>query len=223
MRPTWNNAECRSTEPDIPSRNHRPGVVNTQLYEPGYAAGVAIGTSAPQSLRRECVNAVGSVLCDRASRSRQRHRPGLVPGADGEGSGQIVRPEQPGSAGLTDLEPVSIKGRRGLQTGLPTCGCIAIVAAEGDVELTGRRDRSGNAVSRVVITGESAEDRRVHEYRRIEEPAHGRNPQRQILHRNRPNDVTEIVGWNGLSDPHQQLVGEEGLPPPKFIEFRSVQ
>jgi hypothetical protein len=35
--------------------------------------------------------------------------------------------------------------------------------------------------------------------------------------------LPKIVGWNGLSDPHHQLVGEEGLLPPEFVELRPVQ
>src|SRR5271155_4924956 len=109
---------------------------------------------------------MGSVLCDRALRRRQC--PCLVPGANSEGSRQIVWPEQPGGAGLANLEPVAVEGRCGLQARLLTPRQVAVVTAQGDIEALGRRNRRGDAVGRVVISGERAEDGRVHEYRRVE-------------------------------------------------------
>jgi hypothetical protein len=61
------------------------------------------------------VDAMGAVLSDWTLRRRRGKRPRLTPTADGERTRQIVRPQQPGGAGLADLEPVPVEGRRSLQ------------------------------------------------------------------------------------------------------------
>jgi hypothetical protein len=63
-----------------------------------------------------------------------------------------------------------------------------------------------------------AKHRRVQEYRCVEEAAHGRNLQRDIMDRYWAHDIPEIVCWNRLSDPHHQLIVEERLPPPELTK-----
>ena len=61
----------------------------------------------------------------------------LSMGSDAECSRQAVRPEQPGGADLTDIEPIAVERRRLPQAGLLAARPVVVVGAERENRLLG--------------------------------------------------------------------------------------
>src|SRR5208282_1208388 len=106
---------------------------------------------------------------------------GLVPSSDSERAGEALRTEQPSGAYLANLEAIAVESGECLQTGLHAASPIAVVSPEREIPALARRQSGGHAVGRVVVPGKKAENCRIHEDRRVEEPADCRNVERRIL------------------------------------------
>src|SRR6201986_783429 len=109
------------------------------------------------------------------------------------------------------------------QAGLHSASDIAVVQPIVEIAVLSGGQGHSEAVDRVVVAPDRAEQSGIDEDRRIKQSGYRRDIQCFVVGRNGASDVVKIVSRYNLPDPKDKPIVEQSLPIPQLVKLGTIQ